>query len=274
MKPIIFNYANKILGMKRSIFNASLFFLLFSSAARAQSPRAAEARGVSNPWEIGFYISPSLTDLVLVKNSETAIVEFMFDERKENELPKLSMSAGFALAYRLNRRFGLETGLQYSNLGYKTKKTELGLFPDEVDPNFGFVRPGGNTGSNPSQMQIFYSFHYLGIPFKVNYRKGRAPWFFVSSLGLNAEFLLSARQRVILYGSDDSKERRTNTLTENFNAFNLSPSLSLGLEYRFTKQLCLRAEPTINYGLLQIRDSPISGHLWSAGMRIGCFWNL
>ena len=256
--------------MKSFLPSVCLLLLLLSSSAQAQSPRVS--KGGANPWEIGFYISPALTDLLLLKNGDDPFLESTIDIRNENEAPKLSVNAGFALSYRINRHFRLETGLQYSNLGYKTKKTEL-LFADQ-DPSFGFVRPGGNAANNASEMEIFYSFYYASIPLKINYQKGKNKWFFISSLGLNAEFLLSSRQKVILYGSDDSKERITNTLTEKFNGFNLSPSLSLGLEYRFTKQMSLRAEPTFNYGLLQIIDSSIREHLWSAGLRIGCFWNL
>ncbi len=256
--------------MTKILSITTIFFTLFSLSARAQSPRASGLKGVSNPWEIGFHISPILSDLLLVNKADDSSLRTVIELRNETEAAKLSLSAGVSLGYRLNKNYGLETGLQYSNLGYKTKKSEFGSFADQANPFFG---SSGNA-SNPSQWQVFYSFHYLGIPFKVNYRSGSDQWFFVSSLGLNAEFLLVPRQKQILYGSDGTKESSRETLGDQFNSFNLSPCFSLGLEYRLTRQMCIRAEPTFNYGLLQIIDSSISGHLWSTGLRLGCFWNL
>src|SRR4051812_22635658 len=56
--------------------------------------------------------------------------------REAEEISKISYSAGLGICYKFHRQFGIETGIQYSNKGYQTKKIllEYGGVPDPSYP--------------------------------------------------------------------------------------------------------------------------------------------
>ena len=134
------------------------------------------------------------------------------------------MPAGFSLAlkYRLNNRFALETGLSYSRL-----KSEFEM---------------GSNGNTINEQQTI---HYLGIPVKGTYHiYNRKAWSLYGSLGVTTEMPLYSpfNTSYYLHGVMEATDKSTIHA-----AWQWSVGTGLGLQYNFTPNIGLFAEPSLQY---------------------------
>ncbi|MBP5338899.1 MAG: sigma-70 family RNA polymerase sigma factor [Prevotella sp.] len=127
-----------------------------------------------------------------------------------------------ALKYKLNNRFGLETGLNYSRL---TSDFEMG------------------TDGNVIREQ--QTIHYLGIPVKGIYNMyvGRQ-WSLYGSLGLTTEMPIHSpiNTNYYLHGVLEATEKTTIRAP-----WQWSVGTGLGLQYNFTPNIGFFAEPSLQY---------------------------
>ncbi len=127
-----------------------------------------------------------------------------------------------ALRYRLNHRFGLETGLSYSRM-----------------------RSDFEMGSNGNTINEQQTIHYLGIPAKgiCNIYDGKT-WTLYGSLGVTAEVPVHSHLGTSYYlhgtleATDESAIRAP---------WQWSVGAGLGLQYNITPDIGLFAEPSLHY---------------------------
>lgn len=174
------------------------------------------------------------------------------------EMPKVGFTAGLNAAYHFNKRVGLETGLHYSNKGFQTKMMDVTL----IDPD----------PTAPSQVQFIYNLDFIDIPLKANFYIGKRKTRFFTSAGLTTNLFLKATQtNVFVYA--DRTEKETMNLTENaIRKVNLTPSLSLGVDYTFNDNSHIRVEPILRYAMFKMVNVNLSGNLISTGLNISYFF--
>ena len=127
-----------------------------------------------------------------------------------------------AFKYRLNHRFGLESGLSYSRMN---SDFEMGA--------------DGNT------IREQQSIHYLGIPMKGIYNVyGGRRWGLYGSLGVITEIPVHSTLFSDFYvnGKYETSDKTTIHAPWQF-----STTLGLGLQYNFTPNIGLFAEPSLQY---------------------------
>ena len=127
-----------------------------------------------------------------------------------------------AFKYSLNHRFGLESGLSYSRLN---SDFEMGA--------------DGNT------IREQQSIHYLGIPMKGIYNVyGGRRWGLYGSLGVITEIPVHSTLFSDFYvnGKYETSDKTTIRAPWQF-----STTLGLGLQYNFTPNIGLFAEPSLQY---------------------------
>ena len=140
--------------------------------------------------------------------------------RKSHHYMPISFS--MALKYKLNHRFALETGLSYSRL-----KSEFEM---------------GSNGNTINEQQTI---HYLGIPVKGIYNiYNRKTWSFYGSLGLSIEIPVHTplNTSYYLHGVLEATEKTTIRAP-----WQWSVGTGLGLQYNFTPNIGLFAEPSLQY---------------------------
>ncbi len=140
--------------------------------------------------------------------------------RKSHHYMPINFS--MALKYKLNHRFALETGLSYSRL-----KSEFEM---------------GSNGNIINEQQII---HYLGIPVKGIYNiYNRKTWSFYGSLGLSIEIPVHTplNTSYYLHGVLEATEKTTIRAP-----WQWSVGTGLGLQYNFTPNIGLFAEPSLQY---------------------------
>ncbi|MBP3828743.1 MAG: sigma-70 family RNA polymerase sigma factor [Bacteroidaceae bacterium] len=134
----------------------------------------------------------------------------------------MPVNISLALKYRLNNRFALETGLGYSRL-----KSEFEM---------------GSNGNTISEQQTI---HYLGIPVKGTYNiYNRKAWSLYGSLGVTTEIPLYSplNTSYYLHGILEATDKSTIHAP-----WQWSVGTGLGVQYNFTPNIGLFAEPSLQY---------------------------
>ena len=134
----------------------------------------------------------------------------------------MPVNFSLALKYRLNNRFGIETGLSYSRM-----KSDFEM---------------GSNGNTINEQQTI---HYLGIPVKGIYSiYNRKVWSLYGSLGVTTEIPVYSplNTSYYLHGVLEATDKTTIRAP-----WQWSVGAGLGLQYNFTPNIGLFAEPSLLY---------------------------
>ncbi len=219
---------------------------------------------------LGVTISPDICYRTLANDGSSSIATSIMNSRNEGESPKLSYSTGVSICFNLTNHWDVETGLQYSNKGFKRLISDL-TFGDMIDPRYGFVY---TQGSVPYEIILIDNFNYLDIPIRAIFSVGKGKVRFIASVGFTTNILISATSTTIRKYESEDKERSTQKQIHDYNTINISPTAGIGIDWQLSNKLNLRVEPTFRYGLLKIIDTQITAYLWSGGVNFTCYYDL
>ena len=105
-----------------------LIILFFSINLKAQQTKYSKIL-------IGFNFSPDYNYRALKNNDGKAMNDVIIESRNKNEIAKFGYTTGLNLLFNCAKNWAFETGIQYSNDGYKTENQELSFgTPDETQP--------------------------------------------------------------------------------------------------------------------------------------------
>ena len=147
---------------------------------------------------------------------------------------QMPVTWSLALKYRLDNRFGLESGLGYSRL---TSDFEMGA--DGRSATDGDACLGKNT------IREHQTIHYLDIPVKGIYNMyGGKRWSIYGSLGLTTEIPVHSTLQSDFYvnGQYEASDKTTIRAPWQF-----STTFGLGLQYHLTPNVGFFAEPSLQY---------------------------
>ena len=239
--------------MKKTIF---LLIAIASFKASAQDAKT------ESKFSIGFNFSPDYNFRTIKSSENGSGVDVVVESRNEREIEKFGYTTGFNLSISLSKKVAFETGIKYSNKGYQTKAID-------------FVFEGNPTNPLlPAKATHRYIYQYIGVPLKLNLFFGEGDLRFVSGIGITTNFLLNVQSRNNFEYSDGKKETTKSKDTDGFNKIDVSPTLSLGIDYKLTNTIHLRAEPTFRYGIIKTTSTPVTEHLWNAGVNLGVSYQL
>jgi len=277
------NFRNKngIIPLEKSYtgqYSASLFLpeLVSEIPEKAQGDRWTIAALVSPTYYSGFNSDHNaLTSLLVSK-----------------EQPVVSYTGGVAFAYKINKRFSVQSGLYYSSLGnelsgissfagFETYDKTKGDHNFEVLTTNGTVYTSNSdiflidriSGAristrytsdvfDPTKANLKYldnsltqNFSYLELPLFLKYKLVDKTLGFNLIGGLSSNFLVNNGVYSSLNGGKYLVGK-----TEGVNTITFSSSLGMGMEYSLGKNLSLNLEPTFRYYL-----NPFTG---TEGMRV------
>ena len=209
--------------------------------------------------QIGINFSPDICFRTLKNNYGRSTSDLIIKRNNENEIVKFGYTAGLNVCFNIKRFVGIETGIQYSNKGYQTKT---------IDYTSGQPSPFA-----PKEGQFIFNFHFIDIPLKVNFTIGKKKVRFFTSVGLTTNIFIKETQTSILKYTDRT-DRNTKQTTYDYNRINISPTISLGIDYKINSRMNLRIEPTFRYGVLKIIDAPVTGYLYNGGLNISYYFGM
>ena len=237
-----------------------LFILLATAASFAAQGQENKPAKHLKKIQVGINFSPDYDFRTLKNNDGSSSSGLVIKSRNDAEAVKFGYTAGFNICISFSQLAGLETGIQYSNKGYKTKKQALFYIPP--DPGL------------PVNSKSIYSYQYIGIPLKVKFGFGNGKLRFLSSVGLMANFLLNVKHTSIYEYADNRTEKKKQSTTAGYKKVDISPVISAGIDYKISSRIHLTAEPTFRYGILKTTDTPVTEKLWSAGLNFGAYYSL
>jgi len=230
-----------------------LTFTLLTFVGFAQRTLNEVQAGTFKRFEIGISASPEICYRTLLNNDGSQNSTSIINYRNENETVKMGYTVGLHLGYNFNEQFCFQTGIQYANRGFSTKKIDIA--GSLIDPVV------------PESFKYNYNYHYLEIPTKVNFSFGTNRMRLTSSAGVSTAFLIK-QSRTYIANFKDSTTRQDITSIDTYNRFNLFATISAGLEMHISPIMRIKVEPTFRYGLLKITDTPVSGHWYSGGLNV------
>ena len=179
---------------------------------------------------------------------------------QNNGQGEVNMSYGINIAYKLNDKIKLRTGLNNVNLNYTTNDVLLiqsiglsSLSNVNTDPNFkasiitdeqlNTISTGSAIGRFPSnRSEIRQKLGYLEIPMEIEYKliDNKID---INLIGGASTFLLNNNNL------DIRNSKGTITLGEanNLNNLSFSTNFAIGLDYDISKRFMLNLEPTFKY---------------------------
>ena len=209
--------------------------------------------------QIGINVSPDICFRTLKNNDGSSTSDLVVKLNNENETIKVGYTTGLNVCFNIKKFVGIETCIQYSNKGYQTKFKDL-IF-GQPDP------------SAPNKAKFIYNFHCIDIPVKANFTIGKKKVRFFTSVGVTTNIFIKETQTSVLVYSDHTT-RKTNPTSYDYKRVNISPTISVGIDYKINSRMNLRVEPTFRYGVLKIIDAPVTGYLYSGGLNISYYFGL
>ena len=250
------------------------YLLLIAVPMTAQVANISEIAGDIKRFMFGINVSPDYCYRTMKNNNNSKSSESIIDLRKKYETPLFGYSGGVNVLYLFSKQFSVEAGVQYSKKGYRMKARDLN-FGDQVDPRYGFTyNTAVGNSSGLVGFKVRYNHHYLDIPLRAIYTIGEKRMRFTSSIGITTSIPLKATQTSVIEYGDGDTQRTNNDQLYKFNRLNISPTVSVGIDYSISSKFSLRAEPTFRYGLIKISDTPVTAYLWSWGLNISCYYIL
>lgn len=241
-------------------------FLLLLAIAFTVTAYAGDSTGVKkyNRVYVGLSFTPGINYRLLSHNyyeentiDEPAIQKRIIDRRNKLEKPGFNFDLGAKAGVRLTRFLSLETGLNYSRRTYVQKITDLNFYTD-FNPSL------QDTVDNGYYVKLTDVYHYIDIPLGMNFYLGKTKWHGIINTGINFNVLLA--KQITTNSNIPSASKGTRPDRYPFNTFNLSPFLGVGFEYEINSLMSLRVMPVAQMQALKNIDTPITEHLWSAGI--------
>lgn len=245
-------------------------------------------------WSIAALASPTYYSSINSGNDE------LYKQMTASEQPLVSYTGGIALAYKVNRRFSIQSGLYYSSVGQMVEGiNSYGGFREydytKGDRNFEVLTSTGTLYTNnadvfiesvdgnrvitsytrdvfdPKKSDLEYinntlrqSLSYLEVPIILRYKIVDKTLDFNLIGGVSYNMLLDNSVYTIVEGG-----KYPIGATDGLNFLTISSSLGMGMEYNLSKKFSLNLEPTFRYYLNPFNTSGYSSHPYSFGVFSG-----
>lgn len=191
-------------------------------------------------------------------------------------------SYGIKIAYNINDRLSINTGIQYLDLQYNTegisfyKQSSITSIPVKpiqtisYNSNLYSIENGHtqNMSSSPGQQissgSLLQKVSYYEIPFELNYSFLNSKLKISSVIGVSGYFLNT--NKMFLVSKDESVEIGK---YNNFNNFHYSGNIGLGFEYPIINKINIRIEPIFKYNFNAFKDKDNSFDPYFLGVYTG-----
>lgn len=211
-------------------------------------------------FAFGLNYSPDYSYRILVPEPQ---VKLIADLRDSTETPKYGFTTGLNLLFRINKRFTLETGFQYSNKGEMNDGNIVLI--DDIDAT--------KPPLNAPRITAIFSYNYLDIPIKANYYLINKKFKLFLSGGISNNLFISSENK-FLFKYPDGSILTTKGEGPKLFPVNFTLLAGFGAEHQLNKRFSLRLEPIYRRSITSIIDAPIKGYLYSAGMNFGLYFSL
>ncbi|MBK8712999.1 MAG: outer membrane beta-barrel protein [Niastella sp.] len=203
-------------------------------------------------------------------------------EIEKEEKHEFSSTFGILADYKINKHWGLQSGVTLSNTNITVNPKTIYAQQDNTggvkyrintSSGYGYVLPSFST--NPAIGDSLYAFtsthslQYIGIPLAVTYNITKGKFKFNALAGIAANILTKAKLEATLEkGFNNSIETLDNI--RGLKKVYFSGLAGIGVDYKLTKKTALVFEPTMRFALNSInKDAPVKSYPMSFGFNVG-----
>ena len=203
------------------------------------------------------------------------------------EKHEFSSTYGALIDYKINKRWGVQSGITFSNTNINTEPEIIYAQPDNTgnikyrintSSGYGFILP--SYSANPSIGDSLYAFtsthllRYVGIPLSATYSIVKGKFIFSAKAGASINFLTKGKiETTVEKGFDNSTETINNI--QGLKKLYFTGLAGIGVDYKFTKRTSLAFVPTMRFALNSInKNAIVKSFPMSFGSSIGLKINL
>ncbi len=235
----------------------------------------------------GWEVTPNVGPVYYNSLSGGSSIDPMFADNSQTG--EVNFSYGIQVAYVVNDRLSVRTGVNNVNVGYATGGIELatgpvafglksvaydnpgrdvitvfdrGTLPGTVDPNDPYAQL--NLKSTTGNAEIRQSITYYEIPLEAKYALVNTR-FGVNMIGGFSTLLLGDSEVSV----NDAGFRSVLGEANNLNSVSFSTNVGLGFDYKFSKRFKLNIEPIFKYQLNPYSDSSVDFNPFYFGIYSG-----
>lgn len=241
--------------VKMKLFLIPFAFIAFNLSAQVISDHVPSHE---RKIKLGITISPDIAYRALENNSTDPSTPLVINLRNDNEQPKLGYTTGINILVPISPKLSFESGMLYSDKGFKI--TDNDLFFPVPDPSL------------PVSIKHIYKQTFLDIPLMLNFDIGKGKMQLHTGVGITANIFLSDKIKQAVIYQDGHEESSTQKYNVDHELINISPTLSLGVNYFLGDHVMLRIAPTFRYAILKTYGTLIDEHPWSAGMNMSYYF--
>lgn len=226
----------------------------------------------ANAQNFGVGISPEVSYRNLVKTDFVPGIDEFIDESNSLSESIIGFTAEVFFVKPFARKMSFETGLSFSRDGYNSYIRDLsyesllllGLVNSE-DPGF----------ESTKEIETQNRFLAVGIPLRLAYvsdgKKVRFTW----ALGLTPEYFVESSSTRIYRFESGQEESFDNDFGSAPSEFNLTASVSAGVELPIDRQSAVRVEPIVRYAAFPtFNQDAYEINLFSYGLSLKYFFKL
>ena len=215
-------------------------------------------------------------------NQSDDATEFESEENHE-----FSSTFGVLIDYNLNKHWGLQSGLTFSNINIIVAPKTIYAQPDNnggikylinTSSGYGYVLPEFSAnpavGDSIKAIASNHSLQYIGIPVAVKYTIAKGRFQFNALAGVSANILTRARLETTLKKGNNDEIETVDKLT-GLKKIYFSGLSGIGVDYKISNKISLLFEPTMRFALNSInKGTPVKSYPMSLGIRAGLKINL
>ncbi len=221
---------------------------------------------VPNPKKFSFGVNFSPDYSYRRLHSNNPDHDFVINQLNDWEEPAFGYTTGLSVRYLVNKKFELESGLQFSDKTFK-----LDIDRDDFEtPDNGLYQP--DDPAIPERLTTNYHFYYLGVPVKLNYHFYQKRMRMYVSAGVSADFAIDTKSKTTMKYRDRTESIERNNNGGDYNKICLSGLAGFGAETALFKRFGIRIEPVFRYSFTPMVDDPMKEYLYSAGLNVAIFY--
>jgi len=215
-------------------------------------------------WTITGLVSYDRVNYMLDSDQPNAITSI-----QHREVHEPSFSAGILATRQLKEKWGLQTGLVYSNTAIGISPQKMYAFQDPAgdiaykyitSSGYAYIKPGFGTppafGDSITTTEAKHSLHSLSVPVVVKYTIGRNRFLFIPGAGIEANFITRAKLETEI---EDAANRETVFINKlnGAKSFYWSLVADAELRYNVNKKFSFSLRPVFRYAISPITENNV-----------------
>lgn len=205
----------------------------------------------------------------------------------KKETHNFSSTTGALMNYKLNKRWSIEAGINYSSINISLDPKVIYAQPDftgdvkyrlNTSSGYGFILPSfsnnPNVGDSIYVLTTTHNLRYIGFPLQVkyNFKSGRIS--FSAFAGSSMNVLVKGKVETLVQHGYDNEAEVINNL-QGLKKIYFSGLAGIETEYELNKKMALICSPTIRVALNSInKGAPVKSYPNSCGLLMGIKYKL